>query len=183
MLELPGQAALSSFRLAKLTRSLQRGDRRVAAVEARFAYFVATNADLSEEATKRLDALLLSGEKPLSFAKGMASLYVVPRPGTISPWSSKATDIVRACGIGAVERVERGICYGIRFTDGAEGEDALALSHLLVDRMTEAAFVDAQGVAALFEEHEPAPVGTIGLTQEGRAALVAANTDLSLIHI
>ena len=115
MLELPGQAALSDFRLTKLTRSLQRADKRVEAVEARFAYFIATNKTLGAEDKSRLDALLLAGEKTASIARGASRLYVVPRPGTISPWSSKATDIVKACNIGAVDRVERGICYGIRF--------------------------------------------------------------------
>jgi phosphoribosylformylglycinamidine synthase len=180
MLELPGQAALSDFRLAKLTRSLQRADKRVAAVEARFTYFVSTSASLSGENEERLDALLLSGESVGKFTSGVQTLYVVPRPGTISPWSSKATDIVQTCGIDAVDRVERGICYGISFSEETGSEDALALSHLLVDRMTEAAFADAGGVEALFAEHEPVPVSTIPLQEQGRDALVAANTDLGL---
>jgi phosphoribosylformylglycinamidine synthase len=180
MLELSGQAALSDFRLAKLTRSLQRVDERVASLEARFAYFVSTHADLSAMDKERLDALLLSGEQPAKLARGAKTLYVVPRPGTISPWSSKATDIVRACDIEAVDRVERSICYGILFTDTASDEDALALGPELFDRMTEAVFADAAGVEALFEAHEPAPVGTIALGAEGRDALVAANTGLGL---
>ena len=180
MLELPGQAALSDFRLAKLTRSLQRVDERVASLEARFAYFVSTSSSLSAEEKKRLDALLLSGEKPATFSRGVKSLSVVPRPGTISPWSAKATDIVRACDSEAVDRVERGVCYGIRFFGKVSDDDALALGHLLFDRMTEAVFRDAAGVEALFEEHEPAPVGMVGLAERGRDALVAANTELGL---
>ncbi len=180
MLELPGQAALSDFRLAKLTRSLQRADDRVEGVEARFAYFVATNASLTNDDESRLDALLMSGDQPARLSHGAKTLYVVPRPGTISPWSSKATDIVKACDINAVDRVERGICYGLRFKGKASDEDAQKLAHLLCDRMTEAVFADAADVEALFEEHEPAPVGTIALTSEGRDALVAANTDLGL---
>ena len=128
MLELPGQAALSDFRLAKLTRSLQRADERVEAVEARFAYFVATHATPGAEDKRRLDALLLSGDKPAKLARGAKRLYVVPRPGTISPWSSKATDIVKACGIESVDRVERGICYGIRFKGKAGDDAAMALA-------------------------------------------------------
>ena len=85
MLELPGQAALSNFRLAKLTRSLKRADDRVDKVEARFTYFVATGAGLSREDRSRLDALLLSGDKPAKLPRGAKTLYVVPRPGTISP--------------------------------------------------------------------------------------------------
>ena len=180
MLELPGQAALSDFRLAKLTRSLQRADERVEAVEARFAYFVATHEAPGAEDKRRLDALLLSGEKPVKLARGARQLYVVPRPGTISPWSSKATDIIRACGIESVDRVERGICYGIRFKGKADDAAAMALAPLLFDRMTEAVFPDLIGVGALFEAHEPAPVGIIALGDRGRDALAAANTELGL---
>ena len=180
MLELPGQAALSNFRLAKLTRSLQRVDDRVQAVEARFTYFVATHADLSKEGKNRLDALLLSGDKPGKLARGAKTLYVVPRPGTISPWSSKATDIAKACDIDAVDRIERGICYGLKFSGKVGDDDVLALSHLLSDRMTDAVFPSADGVEALFEDHEPAPVGMVQLTEKGRDALVAANTELGL---
>jgi phosphoribosylformylglycinamidine synthase len=180
MLELPGQAALSDFRLAKLTRSLQRADERVEAVEARFAYFVATHAAPGAEDKRRLDALLLSGDKPAKLARAAKRLYVVPRPGTISPWSSKATDIVKACNIGCVDRVERGICYGIRFRGKAGDDDAMALAPLLFDRMTEAAFPDVNGVGALFKVHEPAPVGIVALGERGRDALVEANTGLGL---
>ena len=180
MLELPGQAALSDFRLAKLTRSLQRADERVAAVEARFAYFISTHASLTRENRRRHEALLLSGEQPAALKRGAQTLFVVPRPGTISPWSSKATDIVKACDIDAVDRVERGICYAIRFTGKAGRADAHALSALLHDRMTEAVFGEAGEVAALFEAHEPIPVGTIPLLDGGREALVAANTGLGL---
>ena len=180
MLELPGQAALSDFRLTKLTRSLQRADERVEAVEARFAYFIATHKTPGAEDKSRLDALLLAGEKAASIARSASRLYVVPRPGTISPWSSKATDIVKACNIGAVDRVERGICYGIRFKGKVGDEALLALAPLLFDRMTEAVFVDADGVGTLFEKHEPAPVGIVALGDRGREALVAANTELGL---
>ncbi len=180
MLELPGQAALSSFRLAKLTRSLKRSDDRVDSVEARFAYFVATSAELSKTERSRLDGLLLSGDKPAKLARGTRTLYVVPRPGTISPWSSKATDIIRACDIDAVERVERGICYGLKFSGKVEDSDVQALGHLLSDRMTDAVFQRADDVEALFEAHEPAPVGVVPLAKAGRDALVAANSALGL---
>ena len=102
MLELPGQPALSDFRLAKLLRSLQRRDERVKSVAARFSYFIALNAPLAGKNKQRLNALLLSGEKPGKLAKGATKIYAVPRPGTISPWSSKATDIALAGEIDVV---------------------------------------------------------------------------------
>ncbi|MGB5627487.1 MAG: phosphoribosylformylglycinamidine synthase [Woeseiaceae bacterium] len=180
MLELPGQSALSNFRLAKLTRSLQRADKRVKDVDARFVYLVDTNAELSKQDRSRLDALLLSGDKPGKFSKITRKLYVVPRPGTISPWSSKATDIAKACDIDAVNRIERGICYGLKFSGNVDDDAIQGLSHLLFDRMTETVFDQVEKADTLFEAHEPAPVVHVPLASGGREALVAANTDLGL---
>ncbi|MCH9693132.1 MAG: phosphoribosylformylglycinamidine synthase [Gammaproteobacteria bacterium] len=180
MLELPGQPALSDFRVAKLTRTLKRADERVDSVSARFVYFVDTSAELSRQERSRLNALLMSGDKPGALSKGARTLIVVPRPGTISPWSSKATDIANACDVDAVARIERGICYGIKFTGKSEETDLLALAPLLSDRMTDAVFANGEQAAALFEHHEPAPVVSIPLAEEGRKALVSANSELGL---
>ncbi len=180
MLELSGQPALSNFRVAKLTRSLKRVDERVESLQACYVYFVSTNKDLSREERSRLDALLLSGEQPARLKKGAKTLFVVPRPGTISPWSSKATDIARACDIEAVDRIERGICYAVKFSTRVDDGAETALTPLLFDRMTEAAFSDSADVEALFAAHTPAPVGIVPLAKAGRDALVAANSELGL---
>lgn len=180
MLELPGQPALSKFRIAKLIRSLKSADKRVESLQARYVYFVATNKNLSREERSRLDALLLSGEQPAKLRQGSRNLYVVPRPGTISPWSSKATDIAKACDIDAVDRIERGICYAVKFSEKVEDGAERGLTPLLYDRMTEAVFGDAAGVEALFAAHVPAPVVVIPLAKKGREALVTANTELGL---
>jgi len=178
MLELPGQPALSNFRVAKLIRALKRVDERVDSLQARFVYFVSTSKDLTREERIRLDVLLLSGDKPVKIVKGAQLMFVVPRPGTISPWSSKATDIARACDIDAVDRIERGICYALKFS--GKVEDHAHLTPLLFDRMTEAVFSEAAEVEALFEVHDAAPVVTVPLAACGRNALVAANTELGL---
>ena len=180
MLELPGQPALSDFRVAKLTRALKRVDDRLASLQASYVYFVSTSSELSREERARLDALLLSGDKPVKASKSAINLFVVPRPGTISPWSSKATDIAVACDIEAVARIERGICYSLKFKEKVESGTETALIPLLFDRMTDAVFSDAAKVAALFEIHDAAPVVIVPLAKEGRDALVAANTDLGL---
>ena len=93
LLELVGQPALSDFRLAKLLQVLKRRDERVTKLEARFVYFANLSTPLDQEAQTRLNNLLLSGEAPGRFARDAQTIIVVPRPGTISPWSSKATDI------------------------------------------------------------------------------------------
>ncbi len=179
MLELHGQAALSKFRLSKLTRVLQRCDDRVASLEARFLYLVDTG-DLVDEHRQRLEALLLHGEAAATLQPEAQRLFVVPRPGTISPWSSKATDIARACGLDSVRRIERGICYGITFSQPAVDADVLTLGQLLLDRMTEAAFTRIEETEALFAAHAPVPVASVMLGDAGRAALATANSDLGL---
>ena len=180
MLELPGQPALSDFRVAKLMRALKRIDERIETLQARYVYFVSTNDKLSREQRSRLDALLLSGESPAKLKKGTRNLYVVPRPGTISPWSSKATDIAKACDIDAVDRIERGICYAIKFSSKVGDDELMNVSTLLFDRMTDAVFTQSAQVESLFEAHEPTPVVTIALKEKGRDALVVANADLGL---
>ena len=180
MLELPGQAALSNFRLAKVTKTLKSADPRVEAVEARFVYLVATRGRLGREDRNRLDALLLAGDRPARLSKAAKPVYVVPRPGTISPWSSKATDIAKACDLDAVARIERGICYGLRFKSKVASGEVLALGRLLSDRMTEAVFASGSECEALFAAREPVPVATIALSAEGAGALDRANVELGL---
>ena len=180
LLELPGQTALSSFRERLLTRRLERLDSDVKSVSARYVYFVELAAPLSTAERERLDALLLSGEPVGTLGETAARRYVVPRPGTISPWSSKATDIARACDLDAVRRIERGIVYAVEFSRGADPEAIDALTGELHDRMIEAVLPDGAAAAALFESHAPEPLATVALGDDGQAALRAANVKLGL---
>jgi phosphoribosylformylglycinamidine synthase len=179
MLELPGQSALSDFRLQKLLATLQSRDDRVNGLAARYTYFIASTSPLSKEHKERLNGLLLSGERPAPLGSGARKIFVVPRPGTISPWSSKATDIAHACDID-VTRIERGICYGLQLRGTVSDEDVHALGSLLYDRMTDAVLDSGAEAAALFEAHEPAPLTTVTLGEGGKQALAQANKDFGL---
>ena len=178
ILEMPGQSALSGFRLERLLGALREADDRVHSVDARFAYFIHLDGPLGETDRQKLDALLLSGEPVHEFSTGVRAVYTAPRPGTISPWSSKATDIIKACHLDRVIRVERGVCYAL----GVEGDHPLddAVTGRLFDRMTEFSFVEPADAHVLFAVHSPAPVNTISLGDDGRNALERANVDLGL---
>ena len=179
MLTLPGGPALSPFRAEKLCASLRDQGIPVDSVEASFVHFVDTARPLSAEEQETLDALLDYGEGERLSWLPSGGLVVVPRPGTISPWSSKATDIAHNCGLSeAVRRIERGVVYQLSpVLDGAQRGLALAVVH---DRMTEAVLDDLFDAEILFSTHAPAPLGTIPLSESGRDALVAANTALGL---
>ena len=138
------------------------------------------NASLRAHETKRLDALLLSGEAVLKLPDGARQLIAIPRPGTISPWSSKATDIAHACGLEKIERIERGICYGLQFKTEPDSTGLAALSRHLFDRMTEKVIDCGDQAWALFKTHVPTPLETVALLSEGPEALARANSELGL---
>lgn len=180
ILELPGQSALSSFRLQKRLCDLQAVNGRVEHLDARFTYFVSLGDALSCDDRARLDALLLCGESSLSFEPAATLIQIAPRPGTISPWSSKATDIVHACKLRQVERIERGICYALMVRGILSPAASRELGDVLFDRMTDIQFAHSNDAELLFETHAPAPLTVVPLLAEGVVALERANVELGL---
>ncbi len=179
MLTLRGAPALSDFRLQKLTRRIAE----VAGIElslyAEFVHFVALERPLKEAERQVLDRLLRYGPALPAHEPRGELLLVVPRPGTISPWSSKATDIAHNCGLDALHRIERGIAY---YLDDAslDAEQRTQVASLLHDRMTEVVLDDLAQAEVLFESAEPRPMTTVDVLKGGRAALEQANAALGL---
>ncbi|HQR09733.1 MAG TPA: phosphoribosylformylglycinamidine synthase [Casimicrobiaceae bacterium] len=185
ILSLAGRPALSKFRLAKLQQSLaaSRPAHGVSGITATFRHFVELSRALDSVERSTLDRLLTYGpELPPVPADVHTTLLVVPRPGTLSPWSSKATDIARNCGLSPVVRIERGVVYGIatRAGESLTEADRDALLPLIHDRMTEAVFADVADARQLFAHFAPRPLTTIALLRDGRAALERANADMGL---
>ncbi|HEY4187862.1 MAG TPA: phosphoribosylformylglycinamidine synthase [Polyangia bacterium] len=178
MIELAGAPAFTPARLEKRLRAVRASNPVVTALGATFAHFVDVAAPLDEAAASVLARLLRYGPRVTpSAAEGPAArLLVVPRLGTISPWSSKATDIARGCGLTDVRRVERGIWY----TVSGDVTDERALRAALHDRMTESVLESAAAAQALFVRADPRPVATIPVITTGRAALEQANAALGL---
>ncbi len=178
LLHLRGPAALTDFQRARLAEGLRAVVPAVTGVYAQFLHLVHLRAVLTGKQLDVLDALLHYGAPMPETPAGALEVLVVPRIGTISPWSSKATDILHTCGLNAVDRVERGIHYTL--TADAELHNVPALQALLHDRMTETVLRGPADAARLFAAHEPAPLGRIPLLSEGRDALVRANADYGL---
>jgi len=185
MLTLPGAPALSAFRISKLLAAVRSRHPAITALSAQFVHFVQTRSQLSGAQRSVVDSLLTYGPRyeavaPVNAPAGGALVVVIPRPGTISPWSSKATDIAHVCGIDAIERIERGIAYRIEAAQPLAAADLQALAPLLFDRMIEAAVFRFEDAAQLFAQHAPRPLNSIALHAQGRAALEAANRTLGL---
>ncbi len=181
---LDGPAALSSSRGARLLARLQLLDARVRALDARFRHFILGRRAPTGADRQRLEQLLEYGESGEAAPWPAAEQWLVaPRPGTTSPWSSKATEIAHNCGFDWVERIERGVLYRLRFASasdrlspGARGQ-VQALVH---DRMTESVLPPEQAAAGLFGAVPGRPLQTIALRAHGREALAQANAALGL---
>jgi phosphoribosylformylglycinamidine synthase len=181
LLVLPGGPALSGFRIEKLLARIAAVEPAVTGISARFVHFAALARTLTEGELQTLQRLLTYGPRSsLDSEPGEGErLLIVPRTGTISPWSSKATDIIQVCALTAVERVERGIEYRIA-ARGPLGPQRLAqVAPVLLDRMTEMALLDEVEAGRLFEHSAPRPSRRISLAG-GHAALQEANRAMGL---
>ena len=180
MLVLPGAPAFSSFRIAKLLASLRAVSISCTDVSARYVHFVDVERPLTEDETTLLGRLLSYGPSSTApDADGVLSL-VVPRLGTISPWSSKATDIAHNCGLSAVRRIERGVAFHIASNEPLPVDDLREVRGTLHDRMVETVLDTFDAASALFQVHGPAPLREIEVLEGGEAALGEANEELGL---
>ncbi len=180
MLELRGAPALSPFRSRKLHTRLQDIVPAVEHVYAEFMHFTDLEFPLSESDQAVLDRLLTYGPSVSAEEPDGVLFLVVPRPGTLSPWSSKATDIARNCGLRQIRRIERGIAYYVKANRKLSLEQREKIAALLHDRMTQKVFHEMGGAELLFHTDEPRTLNRVPVLSGGRQALVDANRSLGL---
>jgi len=181
VLTLPGAIALSAFRIEKLLAGLPRPLAEAITIDTRFVHFAAIGEPLDAGETQVLEKLLTYGTPARGEPKG-ALLLVLPRFGTVSPWSSKATDIAHNCGLDKIVRIERGVAYYVVARDpGPLSERSYrALDRALRDRMTEVMVTELEAAAKLFEHYPPQPLAYIDVLGFGRHALQEANDAMGL---
>lgn len=176
---LRGSPALSAFRITKLLSLCEEAQLPVSDIYAEYIHFADLTSPLSFDESTKLHHLLQYGPSLVEDKPDGRLLLITPRPGTISPWSSKATDIAHNCGLRQIERLERGIAYYIQAKTLSSSQwDSLA--GLLHDRMMESVFTDFKQVGVLFSHHQPAPLVEIDILSQGRDALEKANQKLGL---
>lgn len=179
LLSLPGAPALSVFRRDKLLAEMRAHVPALSGVTSRYWHFVASEGELHSREQAVLERLLTYGPTA-DQGEGPPSgelLLVVPRLGTISPWSTKATDIVHCCGLKHIRRIERGVAWYFTKSDGTAlgAAERESLAPLIHDRMTENILPDFSQATQLFREDLPAPLRVVDVSAGGREALVDAN--------
>jgi phosphoribosylformylglycinamidine synthase len=170
-----GEPALSDFRKHKLTRRINDAGGVGLELEARFVYLIESGDALGASDRNALQDLL-HGEAVASLdSEGL--LLVVPRLGTQSPWSTKASDIARHCGLKPVLRIERGVAYSL---PGLSPENRTAVASVLHDRMTQSVLDSLDGAQELFLQSPPRPLVFIPVSVDGARALRKADRELGL---
>ena len=182
MLQLTGRSAHSTFRLAKLLSSVQAVVPSVTAITSEYRYFVelAAESALSASDTTVLETLFEANVVVEAAQEGDNFFLVTPRPGTISPWSSKATDIVHNSGVETVLRVERGVAFNIESAEALSSDAKQLIASQLHDRMIESVFSSTADADRLFVHDTSRPLVAVDILSGGRDALVEANKTMGL---
>ena len=182
LMVVPGGSALPAFRATSLVARLQAVAPQVTGISARYVHLVASDEALSDADVETLARILEYGppaDPAPDAGAATASMVVAPRLGTISPWASKATDIVHNCGID-VHRVERVTEYTLTLDAPLTGEQAEACAAILHDRMTESVLDSREAATEVFAEKDAEPMAHVDVLGHGREALVEANSAFGL---
>ncbi|AUX84838.1 phosphoribosylformylglycinamidine synthase [Acinetobacter sp. ACNIH2] len=166
-----GAPAHSSFKKTQLLSRLASIS-SVQSIESQWVYLF--DQALNEQQQQSALQLLNEGEvfQIRQAANDEVQILVTPRVGTISPWSSKATDIFANCNT-PIHRLERGVLFTLKGISEVSNEVKLALH----DRMTESVFSSIEDATALFQETAPKPLNSIDILGQGKQALVQANSE------
>ncbi|MGK0297375.1 MAG: phosphoribosylformylglycinamidine synthase [Gammaproteobacteria bacterium] len=177
-----GGSALSNFRLEKKLASLKAICSQVTSVTSVYIYLVDIASELNDREIKMVEVLVHANNEDILPHDTLNDFIIIPRPGTISPWSSKATDIFHHCGLVNVNRVERGISCCIEFESSYQ-PDIETISRLKLqihDRMTQVVIDHISLANNLFQSGAPRPLQHIDIIGTGKQALINANVDMGL---
>ena len=190
MLIVPGRAALSTPKRARAFAKAKLVAGGLLMLETRWIHLVVTTRPLTAHEAAQLDRMLAYGPQvpamspagamlgaPAADAPELARCWIAPRLGTVSPWSSKATDIAHVCGLACISRIERAVEYTLH----GHHLDAATIGAVLADRMTESVLVNEADLAKVVAQGgEPRPLGHVKLGADGVATLRAASARLGL---
>lgn len=180
MIVLRGAPALSDFRITKFLEQFASIGLPVTELYAEFVHFADLENPLNADEQVVLDKLLTYGPRIEKHDPEGELMLVVPRPGTISPWSSKATDIAHNCGLQQVKRIERGCAYYLKSSQNLSSQQLQQVGNIVHDRMTESLLRDVNQAQVLFVEEQPKRLTSVDILHGGRQALSEANQKMGL---
>ena len=170
-----GISALGAFKTQSLQLKITQAQVGLKLLGAEFVHFADLNDNLDENKIKQLTQLLTYSES-LNINNAVSSIVVIPRLGTISPWSSKATDIRHLCDMTQIKRIERAVVYHF----DAKIQNQSAVLACVMDKMTESELSSMDEAHTIFDNFEPRPFSNVDILNQGKTALEKTNIELGL---
>ena len=172
-----GSEKPSEFRLNQLRRSILLEEaKNINYKEIYFCHLNIISSAISHEELSGLSQLVNGSDEDIDLEK--RHLFITPRIGTISPWSSKATEILKNCNLDFINRVERGYCYFV--SKDINPLDLRELGNSLADKMTQEVLLELKEIPKLFSDLKPQPLSDVDLSLNNQNALHDANSELGL---
>ena len=172
-----GIKAHRNFKLSNLNEKINSQFLDLKLLSSEFIHFIQTDSKLTIKQQTTLDKLLNYSRK-VNTSSFLHSIIIIPRIGTISPWSSKATDICKLCGFSKIKRIERGVIY--HFSRKIEPRQLNSILEVVMDKMTESYLTSLDDSDLIFEELLPKPYSSIDILKGGKDEIQKANTELGL---
>ena len=182
IIHIAGGPAYSKFRKEKLLEKLQTVNPQIKDIHSEYLHIVWCEKKIAASEKDTLEKILHYGPKAQVLDFKDNSIITIPRPGTISPWASRATDIANHCGLYDIKRIERAVAVYIELKNGAllSEDQKKVLALYLHDRMTEVSIFNLDDAKALFSHLAPKPIQYAEMLEHGKKVLNDFNKNLGL---
>jgi len=172
-----GIQALRNFKVKTLNKKISALIPDIELVSSEYIHFIESRQNLNNSNKSTLEKLLDYAPKA-DLSNSNFEITISPRIGTISPWSSKASEICNLCGLSDIKRVERGITY--HFNRRTNGKELNTILEFVMDKMTESYLENIEESKLLFNELQPRNFNSIDILKYGESAIIKANIELGL---
>ncbi len=172
-----GIQAHRNFKISDINEKIKPEFSNINLLSSEYIHFIETDNKLSNKNQLSLNKLLNYCPK-VDTLNSLQKIIISPRIGTISPWSSKATDICQLCSLSEIKRIERGVIY--HFSREIKVEELDTILNFVMDKMTESHLKNLSDSSLLFDELKPTPCKSINILQDGKSAIIKANSELGL---
>ena len=182
IIHIAGGPAYSKFRKEKLLEKLQTVNPQIKDIHSEYLHIVWCEKKIAASEKDTLEKILHYGPKAQVLDFKDNSIITIPRPGTISPWASRATDIANHCGLYDIKRIERAVAVYIELKNGSllSEDQKKVLALYLHDRMTEVSIFNLDDAKALFSHLAPKPIQYAEMLEHGKKVLNDFNKNLGL---
>lgn len=174
-----GGTSFSYFKLQQVKQKLQAVVPDLEQLVAENAYFFQADC-WDQEKQKKLEDILGVCSQSGAIQENKPLFLVMPRIGTVSPWCSKATDIIHQSGLHDITRIEKGIIYQLALRQPLDPEQMIEIQQILHDPLIESIFTHLADSECLFSKQPKRQLITIPLLKEGKTALERFNQTAGL---